>query len=78
MKLLLIIYLIYAISMPARFSYDREKEAWKEYHKTGGCAFEYCPEILQLRTVKETHGSYPPNYYERYSKEWWRAYFNYL
>ena len=48
---------------------------WKyEQDRPKSCAFADCPQWLQEQIVKENNGLYPPDYYEKDSKMWWRSY----
>jgi len=73
-------YLVFTLLVlpfiPWSWDYDRQQYLWSEYHR-GGCAFENCPDYIQQLSLKTHNGLYPSQYYEKYSKEWWRSYCTY-
>jgi len=72
----LIITLLVIPFIPWTTHYDRQSYLWDKYWE-GGCAFENCPDYIQELAIKEHNGKRPPQYYEKYSKEWWNSFCTY-
>ena len=71
-------FAVMAISnIPYIESYDRQTYLKAEYNKTHSCAFWECPKYIQDQIVEGANGLYPPDYYERDSKDWWHSFCTY-
>ena len=75
----LILLLISFISaIPYTEAYNRQTFLYNDLLESGGCvAFTDCPKYLDDQILEETGGLYPPQYYERDSKDYWRSFCTY-
>ena len=76
--LFFILAFILFLNVPYTESYDRQTFLYNDLLESGGCvAFDDCPRYLDERTLEEMNGLYPPQYYERGSKDYWRSFCTY-
>ena len=75
---IVIVFLIFLFSqITTTYSYERETTLLERFYETGGCAhFSTCPKIFDDRMVEEM-GVYPPQYYKKDSKEYWKSFCSY-
>lgn len=65
-------------SIPYTEAYSRQAFLYNDLLESGGCVvFTDCPKYLDDQTLEETGGLYPPQYYERGSKDYWRSFCTY-
>src|SRR3990167_7661582 len=74
-----LLFMILAISsLPYTESYDRQTFLYNDFIESRGCVlFDDCPEYINKRVLGETGGLYPPQYYARDSKDYWRSFCTY-
>ena len=61
------------------YAYDREAELMAQLYEAKGCAFSVnCPDSVKSEIVEEHNGLYPPQYYEKDTKEFWASYCTYM
>lgn len=58
-------------------NYDREASLYNQMIEKGGCVWSECPNLITQATLEETNGLYPPQYYQKDTKDYWRSFCTY-
>lgn len=77
-KTISILFILFMSLKGDVIEYDRQAHLFDQYFENRGCAFSNCPTYIQEKMLEETNGLYPPKYYEKDTKLYWRSYCTYL
>jgi len=64
-------------NIPSTETYTREAHLYNTMIANGGCSWDTCPNLVTKVALEETNGLYPPQFYQKDTKDYWRAWCTY-